>query len=182
MDRRIQIAFFSALLMAAFSCAIVHADTPTPTATWTPRPTRTATPTSATTRTPFPTPTDTPVPLSNKISQSKVAAGPSLGFLSDWGTSIASINKVGESADATISETTKLESSKKPFELDMLDPITMTHGITILLSDIEWLGLLFGWFTLAFLIIILVEIIRLVVSLWGIIKRIIDLIKLLPFL
>jgi hypothetical protein len=182
MNKRIAIAILSVFLVAAFSSAAAHAqtptETPTPTATWTPRPTRTPTPTSALTRTPFPTPTETSVPWSSQISQANALP---TSFPQDWQTVIGSLDRVGVYADTAISGTTTLATAPTPFELDMTDPFSMARGIVIILSDFEWVGLLFGWFTIAFLIIILVEVIRVIVSLWGVVQRILEVIKAIPF-
>jgi len=176
-----QIAFLVAVLvlMMVFPHAVAYADpTPTPTPTWTPRPTRTPTPTSALTPTPFPTPTGTPVPISDKISQINPSALPT-DWSGDWTGVIDTFGGIGDYADLT-SASVDLRTNS-PLELDMTDPLSMARGIVIVMADFDWFAMLFGWFSFAFVLIIAIEGIRLVVSLWGIIKRVIDLIKLIPF-
>ncbi len=191
MDKRrivILIAFaLIALIASVANPALAYplfqaTDTPTPTSTWTPRPTYTATATSAVTRTPLPTPTDTPEPLSFTISQMGVASD-TIGAPfnpKDWKTILDTFTGVGTYADQAKTDI-DVRATSSPLEIDQTDPISMARGFAVVMSDFEWVGILFGWFTFAFILIIAVEGIRLIVSLWGVIQRIIDLIKLIPF-
>jgi hypothetical protein len=61
-------------------------------------------------------------------------------------------------------------------------PFAFARSILILLDEFEWLGILFWWFVSAFCVIMAVTAIRLVISLWGIVERLISLIKLIPFI
>lgn len=183
MNKQIQTTFLVVVLvlMVTFPRAVAFADdpTPTPTSTWTPRPTRTPTPTSAVTRTPFPTPTETPVPLSDTIYRMDPNAS-IIDWLKDWKEVTDAFGDIGDSANL-VSAAIDVRTHN-PLELDMTDPFSMVRGIVVILADFDWLAMLFGWFSFAFILIIAIEGIRLVVSLWGIIKRIIDLIKLIPFI
>jgi len=61
-------------------------------------------------------------------------------------------------------------------------PFPFMRGAMILFADFEWLGIIGVWFVIAAIDIAAITVIRFVVSMWGIIQRIIQLIKLIPFL
>lgn len=61
-------------------------------------------------------------------------------------------------------------------------PFPFMRGAMILFADFEWLGILGVWFIIAAIDIAAITVIRFVISMWGIVQRIIDLIKLIPFI
>jgi len=63
-----------------------------------------------------------------------------------------------------------------------LSPFPFVRGAMILFADFEWIGIIGVWLIIAAIDIAVITAIRFVVSMWGIIQRIIQLIKLIPFL
>ena len=60
-------------------------------------------------------------------------------------------------------------------------PFALARGIVVAMGDVPWVGAVFVWFIIALFIIVALMIARFVVSVWGIVQRIIQLIKLIPF-
>lgn len=60
-------------------------------------------------------------------------------------------------------------------------PFPFMRGAMIMFADFEWLGIIGVWFVIAAIDIAAITAIRFVVSMWGVVQRIIDLIKLIPF-
>jgi len=56
----------------------------------------------------------------------------------------------------------------------------LARGIGVIMGEVPWFPLLIVWFGGALIIIIGIELIKFLVSTWGIIERIITLIKLIP--
>jgi hypothetical protein len=134
------------------------------------------------TPTPLPTPTSTPIPLSFTISQMGTTSDTIGAPLNpaDWKTVLDTFMGIGTYADQAKADI-DVRATQTPLEIDQTDPISMARGFAVVMSDFEWIGILMGFFTFAFLLIVAVEGIRLIVSLWGVIEKIIDLIKLIPF-
>jgi len=61
-------------------------------------------------------------------------------------------------------------------------PFPFMRGAMIMFADFEWLGIIGVWLIIAAIDIAAITVIRFVISMWGIIQRIIQLIKLIPFL
>jgi hypothetical protein len=60
-------------------------------------------------------------------------------------------------------------------------PFQFFRGALILFEDFEWMGILAGWFATAIIVIVVVTTVRLVVALWGVVERLMSVIKTLPF-
>jgi hypothetical protein len=63
-----------------------------------------------------------------------------------------------------------------------LSPFPFARGAMIMFADFEWLGIIGVWLVIAMIDIAVITIIRFIISMWGIVQRIIDLIKLIPFI
>ncbi len=59
-------------------------------------------------------------------------------------------------------------------------PFALARGIIVEMGDMPWVGVMFVWFIIALFIIVALMIARFVVSTWGVVQRIIALIKLIP--
>ena len=60
-------------------------------------------------------------------------------------------------------------------------PFPFMRGMMIIFADFEWLGIIGVWLIIAAIDITAITAIRFVVSMWGVVQRVIDLIKLIPF-
>ena len=130
----------------------------------------------AQTPTPWTTPTAIPTPgISGEFSAL------SLPSLEDFQPAIDVISDTTGNVDLIVN-TIDTRMDVNVLKVRGYSPFAFARAILILLDDFEWLGILFGWFIAAFCVIMSVTAIRLVVSLWGIIDRIISLIKLIPFI
>jgi len=122
--------------------------------------------------TPFPTPTvaATSVPSSFSIDLDLSSIYPTFALIS---TTLGYMDAITSSVSITTTLPVSLTISES-------NPLSLARGFAFILSDVTWLQILFGWFTTALLIIIFITMARLVVSIWGIVERIISLIKLIP--
>jgi len=122
--------------------------------------------------TPFPTPTvaATSVPSSFSIDLDLSSISPTFALIS---TTLGYMDAITSSVSITTTLPVSLTISES-------NPLSLARGFAFILSDVTWLQILFGWFTTALLIIIFITMARLVVSIWGIVERIISLIKLIP--
>jgi len=122
--------------------------------------------------TPFPTPTvaatSVPSPFSIDLDLSSIS--PTFALIS---TTLGYMDAITSSVSITTTLPVSLTISES-------NPLSLARGFAFILSDVTWLQILFGWFTTALLIIIFITMARLVVSIWGIVERIISLIKLIP--
>jgi hypothetical protein len=170
--------------------------TPTPTATPTITPTATLTPTATPTQTatpppitplpsptlfiayPSPTPSRTPYPVPTlwvAPEPASVCGDPSSIFA-----------PIIESLDDTIYGIEEIDSkisitSTLPMTVTMdSNPIALAKGLVALMGDITWLAILGAWFFVAILVILTLVAVRFIVGFWGVIKRIIDIIELIP--
>jgi hypothetical protein len=122
--------------------------------------------------TPFPTPTvaATSAPSSFDINLDLSSISPTFALIS---TTMGYIDAITSSVNLTTTLPVSLTISES-------NPLSLARGFAYILSDVTWLQILFGWFTTALLIIVFITMARLVVSIWGIVERIISLVKLLP--
>ena len=60
-------------------------------------------------------------------------------------------------------------------------PFALARGVVVAMGDVPWVTAVFVWFIIALFIIMALMIARFVISVWGIVQRIIQLIKLIPF-
>lgn len=167
------------------------APTPTPTITPTATPTPTVTPTPyletplPPSVTPYPTlwlgaptatPTPYPVPTLFVVPMPAAACGDPTTIwepiLTQLDSTIYGIGQIYSSVDIESTLPLTVTISSNPFAIGM--------GLVALMGDITWLAILGAWFATAVLIIITLIAIRFIVSFWGIIKRIIDIIELIP--
>ncbi len=140
------------------------------------------------TRTPGPTPMPWATPAPDVMSYKSVQEGigdwfkiPIPGWITDGlkkiTDTINSIDKMRRDVANAIDTTVH----GFIFTITEYSPFKLMRGFIIMFSDFSWLGTLFVWFVFAFIVIIAITVIRLVVSMWGIVQRIIELIKLIPF-
>jgi hypothetical protein len=85
---------------------------------------------------------------------------------------ITSIDTVNDQIDV---------SATLPVSVTMdTNPVALARGLIYVMGDITWLALLGAWFLAAVLIIITLVAVRFIVAFWGVIKRFIDVIELIP--
>ena len=180
--------------MSAFGVSVPHLDnlgggeietqTPTPTSTPTPTntPTRTPTPTPTKTFTPGPThtPFATPTYRATLNSSSSMSIDPgegssSLGTLLQLGTQTKTqMDSINLMFTNTIDDTA--------LRIHAYSPLPLLRGAAIVFADFDWLVKIIGWFIFAAIVIILVSVVRFFISMWGIIQRLLELIKAIPFI
>jgi hypothetical protein len=88
------------------------------------------------------------------------------------------------SVDANITRiitTTNVQRNPDAITIGGWSPFTFFRGTLVLLEEFEFLGVLAGWFVIAILVIVAVTALRLLISFWGIIERILQLLDLIPF-
>jgi hypothetical protein len=122
--------------------------------------------------TPFPTPT-----IAAPTGSSSFAINLDLSSISPTFALISTALGYMDAITNDVNLTTTLPIS---LTISESNPLSLARGFAFILSDVTWLQILFGWFTTAFLIVLFVTMARLVVSIWGIVERIISLIKLIP--
>ena len=61
-------------------------------------------------------------------------------------------------------------------------PMPFLRGAAIVFADFDWLVKIIGWFIFASIVIILVSAVRFFISMWGIIQRLLEIIKAIPFI
>jgi hypothetical protein len=74
------------------------------------------------------------------------------------------------------------QTNKLVLRIRTLSPFPFARGAMIMFADFEWLGIIGVWLVIAAIDIAAITAIRFVVSMWGIVQRVIDLIKLIPFI
>lgn len=170
--------------------------TPTPTASPTITPTPTLTPTATPTQTstpppitplpsptifiayPSPTPSSTPYPVPTLW----VVPAPA----SACGDPSSIFQPIIDSLDSTIYGIDEIDSrisitSTLPMTVTMdSNPVALAKGLVALMGEITWLALIGAWFFVAILVILTLVAARFIISFWGVIKRIIDVIELIP--
>jgi hypothetical protein len=161
------------------------APTPTPTNTPTPTITPTPTPTAA-----FPTatsgPTLTPGPtLEATESAAQIISGLSVGVdLTHIIPFIQSIIDQAQSVSRFIDDIAlAIDTGLGNWALIIhgYSPFQFIRGAQILFEDFEWLAILSGWFVVAIIVIVVVTTVRFIVSFWGVVERLLSVIKTLPF-
>jgi hypothetical protein len=164
---------YSAAQVYFADCEQEATPTPTPTQTNTPTPTGTPAPTST------PTPSPTPwIFVSYGYYDpyySNLDCGDPVAYAAPFASALSSTLGYIQSLDTAITNTI-------PVSVVLTNnPISYATGFVYVMADVTWLQLLFGWFALAFGSIIFIFVVRFIISMWGIIERIIALIKLIPF-
>jgi hypothetical protein len=183
------------VVMAAFGVPVPHLDnfgggeitnpTPTPTSTSTPTPTPTKTPTPTPTKTFTPGPTYTPfaTPTYRATFESRVESVIDPG---DGGASpLSQILLLGMRFKLQIQSintmfTTTIDDTA--LRIHAYSPLPLLRGAAIVFADFDWLVKIIGWFLFAAIVIILVSAVRFFISMWGIIQRLLEIIKAIPFI
>jgi hypothetical protein len=162
---------------AGVTCTVGIVPTPTP------RPT--ATPGGSATATPFPTPTLSPQAALRDSSRDIVSgvgfADPSQRIRDELQGAVNAFENVKKAINDFQAEF-ETAIDKTAFVIKNYSPFKMFRGALVLMQEFEWIAILAGWFVIAFFIIIAIEIMRFIVSFWGVVERIIQVIKLIPFI
>lgn len=164
-----------AMLTGASIASAQATDTPTPTPTRTPFPTATSGPTL----TPGPT-----IEPTQSVAQIVYAMTPNTSILDLILPFIQSIIDKGALVSGWITQiesTINLKLGNLGLVIGGHSPFVFFRGAMILFSDFEWLGILAGWFAIAIVVIVVVTTIRLIISMWGLVERLMSVIKTLPF-
>lgn len=122
---------------------------------------------------PTPTPTVTPTPTSQASAQSDCI---DISYIYPLATRLTQTNEQIDTIDVGINDEIFNDITISS------DPISMAKGFIIMMSDITWLKILFGFFIVAAMIILALMAARSIVAMWGLVDRLISLIKLIPFL
>ena len=143
------------------------------------------------TLTPFPTPTSGPTPTpgptvaaTQSVAQIVYAMTPNNSIIDPILPYIQQIIDRGSIVSGyitNIESTINLRLSNIGMVIGGHSPFVFFRGAMILLEDFEWLGILAGWFAIAIVVIVVITTVRLIVSLWGVIERLLSVIKTLPF-
>lgn len=154
--------------------------TPTPTGVWTPTATLTRTPVAS--WTPYPTPTPTGESLPNVFIQAIPIVDPGAVLSRELQSAVSAIDdvysttsRVGLLVDGTLTP-----EDREIFAIGY-SPVGFARAAWIMFSDFTWLMTIAAFFSLAILIIFMVLLVRFIVSFWGVIEKVIDLLKLIPF-
>lgn len=132
-------------------CDPTSTPTPTPTSTQTPTPTLTALP-------------DTPQP---QVTDQCI----DVSYIYPWATRLNGVNSNIDQVNASISVSDTLFSNVTVSG----DPISMAKGFVMLVADVGWLKILTGFFTVAFTVMLVMAGIRFIVSMWGLVERMLEL-------
>jgi hypothetical protein len=154
----------------------------TPTATHTPYPFPTTTP--GATMTPGPTATRS-IAAGVQAAQAVSAfswpfTDPSAQIRTELQGAMDVISDTADYIDLT-EKSVDIRTNKIPLIIRGHSPIPLMRGTLMLFQDFEWLGILGAWFIIAAIDIVAITATRLIISLWGVIERLISLIKLIPF-
>ena len=123
--------------------------------------------------TPTPTVTPTPTPTGQASAQSDCI---DISYIYPLATRLTQTNQQIDTIDVGINDEIFSDITISS------DPISMAKGFIIMMSDIAWLKILFGFFIVAIMIILALMAARSIIAMWGIVDRLISLIKLIPFL
>lgn len=152
----------------------------------------TATYTATATRTPYPFPTVTPGatltpratadyrPTAAFMFGNMADLDPSARIRQELQGAVDAISDVGTSIDLA-EASIDIRTNNYPLIIRGHSPIPFMRGALVLFADFEWLGILGVWFIIAFIVIAAVTAIRTIIAFWGVVERIINLIKLIPF-
>lgn len=174
----VALAILSAALVCRVPVALAQATaTYTATATRTPYPFPTATPGA----TPTPAPTASYAMSDTLLLFSMADLDPSPRIQKELQGSVDSVNEVGKAIDLSL---ISIDTRTNNYVLRIRghSPIPLMRGALVLFGDFEWLGILGVWFIIAFIVIAAVAALRTIIAFWGVVERIINLIKLIPFI
>jgi hypothetical protein len=123
-------------------------------------------------------------PNNNPISQMNTAAGfvdPSNAIKAALQRAIDITTNIGKWFDLSL---ISIDTRTNKFVLLIRghSPFPFMRGAMVMFSDFEWIGIIGVWLIIAAIDIAAITAIRFIVSMWGIVQRIIDLIKLIPFI
>ena len=76
--------------------------------------------------------------------------------------------------------TTKFDDTA--LRIHAYSPLPLLRGAAIVFADFDWLVKIIGWFIFAAIVIILVSFVRFIISMWGVIQRLLEIIKAIPFI
>lgn len=153
----------------------------------------TATYTATATRTPYPFPTATPgatlTPrptmsygdVAPRVMMDPWFIDPSQRIKSELQGAINSVSDIGKSIDLA-EASIDIRTNNYPLIIRGHSPIPFMRGALVLFADFEWLGILGVWFIIAFIVIAAIAATRTIIAFWGVVERIINLIKLIPFI
>lgn len=167
-----------ALMMSMAMASSVNAQTSTPTATSTSTPFATAT--TGATMTPAPTLVATEsvdedvYNLTATTTNPIEALLPHIQTIVDRGTVIAG-------AITYIKQTIDMKWSGSVATIKGHSPFVFFRGALILFEDLEWLAILAGWFAVAIVVLTVITVIRFIVAFWGVVERLLSVIKTIPF-
>lgn len=134
-----------------------------------------------------PTPTRTPGPTATAPAATPTlipTAGAGIMAIKNPLKEIQDAIDAFSSVDSNITRvitTTDIRTNPDVIVVGGWSPFVFFRGAIILLEEFEWLAILAGWFVIAILIIIAVTGLRFLISFWGIIERILQLLDLIPF-
>lgn len=152
----------------------------------------TATYTATATRTPYPFPTVTPGATPTPAATANYAPTPQFEFgnIADIDPSsrvrkelqgaVNAVSDIGKSIDLA-EDSIDIRTNNYPLMIRGHSPIPFMRGALVLFADFEWLAILGVWFIIAFIVIAAMTAIRTIIAFWGIVERIISIIKLIPF-
>lgn len=148
----------------------------TPTATNTPFPFPTATPGAT------PTPRATPnlAPTQAFIFGAMADIDPSARIRQELQGAVNAVSDIGSSVDLA-EASIDIRTNNYPLMIRGHSPIPFMRGALVLFADFEWLAILGVWFIIAFIVLAAVAAIRTIIAFWGVVERIISIIKLIPF-
>lgn len=168
----------SALVLASASAVYAQTDTPTPTATSTPFPTATTGPTMT------PAPTIVATMTTDEIVGSITTQSWWDDIIGNVKTEIQKlIDRVTQIRDTITSIQTSINLRLSIFGMQIRghSPFMFFRGAMILFSDFEWMAILAGWFAIAIVAIVVITTIRFIVAFWGVVERLMSIIKTIPF-
>jgi hypothetical protein len=123
--------------------------------------------------------TPTPTPDLRPASVPRYYVRPCNSYMDISGT-IQVLNQLGQISYKLSQLSSSAMLTSTTFTISTDDPFSMARGFVLLTQEVTWIGMLAQFFIIAASLIVIIMIVRLVVSSWGIVKRIIDLIELIP--
>jgi hypothetical protein len=171
-DKRwILVILFTMLAVSLTGASVAYAQTPTatPFPTVTPGPTPTPRPTVAATQ--------SVAEIVSEMSSTNSFIDPIIPVIQSI------INKGAEVTDfiEEIELAVNLKLGNYALKIHGYSPFQFFRGALILFEDFEWMGILAGWFATAIIVIVVVTTVRLLVALWGVVERLMSVIKTIPF-
>jgi len=127
------------------------------------------------TATPMPTPTARPdVSPASVIDPGSTIGISTFTTILNWGTSTKT-----QMDSVNLMLTTSFDDTA--LRIHAYSPLPYLRGAAILFGEFDWLVKIIGWFLFAAIVIVLVSVVRFIISAWGIIERLLDVIKAIPF-